>query len=106
MCPSPIAEHFQVRPTSIALVFSQLDDVNGQGVPQLPPADSPQRSHGGITLDEGTRVYLIAHPVHASCYPALLDVMYELKDGCVTRMIGDPPSCICNGDRTPCPIRH
>jgi hypothetical protein len=31
----PIAEDFELRPTSIALVFSQLDDGERQGVSQL-----------------------------------------------------------------------
>jgi osmotically-inducible protein OsmY len=34
--------------------------------------------------DERIRKYLSEHLIHASRYPALLDVMFEVKDGSVT----------------------
>jgi osmotically-inducible protein OsmY len=34
--------------------------------------------------DERIRKYLIDHLAHASRYPALVDVMFEVKDGSVT----------------------
>ena len=34
--------------------------------------------------DERIRRYLIEHLAHASHYPALIDVMFEVKDGRVT----------------------
>lgn len=34
--------------------------------------------------DERIRKYLAKHLIHASRYPALLDVMFEVKDGSVT----------------------
>ena len=39
---------------------------------------------GSGSGDEEIRKYLTEHVVHAARYPALLDVMFQVKDGSVT----------------------
>jgi osmotically-inducible protein OsmY len=38
----------------------------------------------GKTRDDAIRKYLTEHLIHASRYPSLIDVMFEVKDGSVT----------------------
>jgi osmotically-inducible protein OsmY len=45
---------------------------------------SEQKIKNSQASDERIRKYLTDHVAHASRYPALLDVMFDVKDGSVT----------------------